>query len=323
MTTQHIAIIGAGIAGLSCATTLQQAGHTVHLFDKGRGIGGRLSTRRSDLWQCDHGAQYFTASDPAFGQQVREWIDAGVAALWEPALQVYTEGLWNAPKGMTNRYVGVPGMSAPARALAKTLDVQTSTTIEHLLHTPAGWQLHSAEHGALAQRYSQVVIAVPPIQASAILGEASSMLKKVAQSIVMQPCWTVMMQFTVPLALPFDAAFINTGPLSWVARNTSKPSRSGLETWVLHATPAWAQAHLEQTAQEIGPELIQAFKSLGGAEPDSWSAHRWRYASSEPGINLSSIWDQQTSIGLCGDWLNGGRVEGAWLSGRSLAAKML
>ncbi|MGA8880775.1 MAG: FAD-dependent oxidoreductase, partial [Azonexus sp.] len=57
----HLALIGAGIAGLSCATALQQAGLKVSLFDKGRGPGGRMSTRRGDDWQCDHGAQYFTA----------------------------------------------------------------------------------------------------------------------------------------------------------------------------------------------------------------------------------------------------------------------
>ncbi len=323
MTTQHIAIIGAGIAGLSCATTLQQAGHTVQVFDKGRGIGGRLSTRRSELWQCDHGAQYFTAKSPAFRQQVSDWLDSGVAALWEPEILVYKAGHWTAPQGSMQRYVGIPGMSAPMRALAKPLNVQTSTTIEQLTRTPEGWQLNSAEHGVLMPIFSQVVIAVPPIQATAILGEASSLLNAIAQDVVMQPCWTVMMQFSTPLSLPFEAAFINTGPISWIARNSSKPSRSGLETWVLHATSAWAQAHLEQTAHEVGPELIRAFTALGGTEPDTWSAHRWRYASSEPSIDLTSAWDAQAGLGLCGDWLNGGRVEGGWLSGRSLAGKML
>ncbi len=323
MTTQHIAIIGAGIAGLSCATTLQQAGHSVQLFDKSRGVGGRLSTRRSELWQCDHGAQYFTAKDAAFRQQVSDWLETGIAALWEPEIKVYTAGIWTAVQGSVQRYVGTPGMSAPMRALATPLKVQTSTTIEQLTHTPDGWQLSSAEHGLLVQNFSQVVIAVPPLQATAILGENSNPLKAVAQSIVMQPCWTVMMQFNVPLALPFEAAFINTGPLSWVARNSSKPARSGLETWVMHATPAWTQAHLEQTAQEAGPELIQAFQTLGGRAPETWSAHRWRYASSETNIDLASVWDPQAGLGLCGDWLNGGRVEGGWLSGRSLAEKML
>ena len=48
----HMAVIGGGIAGLSCATVLQQAGLKVSVFDKSRGAAGRMSTRREDGWQC-------------------------------------------------------------------------------------------------------------------------------------------------------------------------------------------------------------------------------------------------------------------------------
>ena len=61
-----VAIIGAGIAGLSCASALQQAGIRVRVFEKSRGVGGRMSTRRGEGWECDHGAQYFTVSDDLF-----------------------------------------------------------------------------------------------------------------------------------------------------------------------------------------------------------------------------------------------------------------
>ncbi len=323
MTTQQIAVIGAGIAGLSCATILQNAGHTVELFDKGRGIGGRLSTRRNDLWQCDHGAQYFTARHPEFCMQVEQWLEAGVAAQWNPLLRVYQDSHWSSPKGSVNRYVGIPGMSAPARDMAKALTVQTSTTIQSIVRHAQGWSLSSAEHGILPKHFEKIVLAIPPIQAVALLGENSPRLKSVAQSIEMQPCWTVLMQFDSTLSLDFDAAFINTGPLSWVARNSSKPSRTGQESWVMHATPAWTQAHLELKPEQVGPMLIQAFNELGGPLPAGWSAHRWRYASSDPGIALAATWDADMQIGLCGDWLNGGRVEGAWMSGYALARKML
>ncbi len=319
MIKQHIAVIGAGIAGLSCATALQNAGYSVDLFDKGRGIGGRLSTRRNDLWQCDHGAQYFTARHPDFIVQVEQWLETGVISAWEPSLQVYQDGTWSSPQGSLKRYVGIPGMSAPARAMAQALAVQTSTTIQSMAYTPEGWQLTSTEHGLLPKHYSKIVFAIPPIQVAAILGTHSKAISAVTDSIIMQPCWTVMMQFDAQLNLPFDAAFINTGPLSWVARNSSKPSRKGQESWVMHATPSWTLAHLEDKSEEIGPLLIEAFQALGGPQPATWSAHRWRYASSDTSIAIGAVFDAHTGIGLCGDWLNGGRVEGAWLSGQALA----
>lgn len=44
----RIGAIGAGMAGLSCAQALRRQGHAVVLFDKGRGPGGRMSSRRID-----------------------------------------------------------------------------------------------------------------------------------------------------------------------------------------------------------------------------------------------------------------------------------
>lgn len=319
MNKQHIAVIGAGIAGLRCATVLQKAGYSVDLFDKGRGIGGRLATRRNDLWQCDHGAQYFTARHPDFILQTEQWLDAGVIARWDPVLRVYQDGQWSSPQGTVKRFVGIPGMSAPARAMAQSLSVQTSTTIQSMSYTADGWQLTSTEHGVLPGHYTKIIFAIPPIQLAAILRTHSNKISNVADSIAMQPCWTAMMQFDAPIEMPFEAAFINTGPLSWVARNSSKPARKGQESWVMHATPAWTQTHLEQKPEETGQLLVTAFEALGGPKPVTWSAHRWRYASSDASIAIGSVWDAQTGIGMCGDWLNGGRIEGAWLSGQALA----
>ena len=91
----------------------------------------------------------------------------------------------------------------------------------------------------------------------------------------------------------------------------------------MHATPSWSASNLECTSQHAGEVMVEAFRALGGSQPATWSAHRWRYASSDPAISIGSVWDPQTQIGICGDWLNGGRVEGAWLSGRTLAQQML
>ena len=65
---QHFAIVGAGMAGIACARTLVQAGHRVTLFEKSAGIGGRMSTRRSQFGTFDHGAQYFTVRDARFAR---------------------------------------------------------------------------------------------------------------------------------------------------------------------------------------------------------------------------------------------------------------
>lgn len=322
----HIAVIGAGIAGLSCATALQQAGLKVSLFDKSLGPAGRMSTRQGDGWQCDHGAQYFTARDPDFRAEVARWEEAGVAGLWKPRLKVFAGPSSQVRDSTLERFVGVPGMTAPAGWLADTLALSPQTTIKQLQRHKEGWQLFALEHGGLPERFTAIVLAVPAPQAATLLQQASPALVQLAAlagSVVMRGSWALMLRFAKPLELPFDAAFVNQGPLRWIARDSSKPGRSGTETWLLHASAEWSEAHLAEDADNVAAILLHAFEQLGGASPQAWTAHRWLYADSEPALDIAYAWQAEYSLGLCGDWLNGGKVEGAWLSGRALAQQLV
>ena len=320
----NLAVVGAGIAGLACATKLQEAGLKVRLFEKSGGASGRMSTRHGNGWQCDHGAQYFTARHPDFRAEVARWQRAGVAALWNPTLQVFGGDSVHAPDLALERFVGTPFMTSPARLLSDALALTTHATIGHLQRQPDGWQLLSAERGWLDERFDAVVLALPAPQAAPLLQPLSAELAELARSASMGGCWTVMARFATPLGLPFDAAFVNHAPLRWIARDTSKPGRMGPETWVLHASVEWSEANLEQDAESIAAALLKAFGQLGGPAPQAWTVHRWRYASViEPILDNACAWNAGIGVGLCGDWLNGGTVEGAWLSGRQLALQIL
>lgn len=315
-------VISAGLAGLSAAQTLRQAGFSVDVVDKSRGVGGRMSTRRGDGWTCDHGAQYFTARDPGFRAEVARWQQAGVAALWSPRIVVIdAHGVREAGE-RTERFVGVPGMTALARLLAGNLRVQTGMTITGLRRDADGWRAVCAEQGELEARFDGVVLAVPAPQAAPLLAPVSPRLAAASRAR-MEGCWSVMLRFDQALDRPFDAAFVNDGPLRWVARNSAKPGREGQETWLLHASAAWSEAHLEAEAERVAQALIDAFVALGGKPPQAWSAHRWRYAITESAVDGGCLWCPDEGLGLCGDWLNGGRVEGAWLSGRALGREMV
>ena len=321
--TPHYLVIGAGIAGLSCAQLLRSAGFGVTVVDKNRGPAGRMSTRRGAGWACDHGAQYFTARDPAFGAEVERWQRAGVAALWQPRLKVFEGAAGHTTNEHIERFVGLPRMTAPARLLAEGLSLQTGLTAVALHRECAVWHVDTAEKGRIDGLFDGVILAVPAPQALPLLAPVSPVLAAEARAGHMAACWAMMLRFDTMLDLSFDAAFVNRGPLRWVERDSSKPGRDGQECWSLHASAEWSEARLEEDAETVAPILIEAFKALGGALPQAWAAHRWRYAITDSAVDGGCVWHAADGLGLCGDWLNGGRVEGAWLSGRAVAQQVL
>jgi renalase len=307
-----VAIIGAGMAGLSCGRALAQAGVAVELFDKGRGPGGRMSTRRVELegqqLRFDHGAQYFTARDERFRAQVAEWRAAGRVAPW--------------PAAGDEALVGVPGMNEPVRAMAEGRDVRWGSRIERLERAADRWVLHGAEGTHCG--YSQVVIAVPAEQAGPLAAPFSTGFADRAERTLSDPCWTLMASFvqTLPLADTIAAG----DAVAWAARDGAKPGRSGAENWVLQASPQWTRDHLDEPPERIAAQLLAALFAENGiepAQPSHAAAHRWLYAKARPVAGEPALWDASLGLGLAGDWLLAPRIESAWISGRELADRMI
>ena len=268
---QRIAVIGTGIAGATCARALSMAGHAVHVFDKSRGPGGRLATRRID------------------------WVDAQG--------QACTAQLDHGAVGITAR----------------------SAAFQHFVDQA----LH-------AGHFDAVVLALPPAQVAPLLAPHHSGWARHASVAPMQPCWTLMGVADAAADAPapaarWDLAQPLTGPLACVLRNDARPGRErvpGQVHWVAHARAGWSRRHLEQPAAWVQAEMQTALAEHCG-QPVNWlhcEVHRWRYAmprAQRVAPAEACWWDAAQGLGVCGDFLGGCGVEGAWLSAQTLAAALL
>jgi hypothetical protein len=312
MPATKFAVVGAGIAGLACARRLVAAGHAVCVFDKARQPGGRLATRRTERATWDHGAQYFTASDAGFAGLLRAARDAAQVATWTPR--------WpGGEQEQRDLWVGVPGMPAFGRWLATGIELIAGTQIVSLLRESGSWTLRD-DRGGQAGGFDTVVLAMPAPQAGALAAGHTPLAERVA-AVPMAPCWTVMVAFGQPLPATVDADWSADPVLPWIARNSSKPRRSGLDAWVLHADADWSREHLETDAGGVREQLLARLATRLGTTlppPDVAETHRWRYARVLEPLGEAFLLDAATGLGFCGDWCLDARVEAAFLSGDAL-----
>jgi predicted NAD/FAD-dependent oxidoreductase len=324
---QKVGIVGAGLSAVVAARELVAAGCTVHLWEKSRGVGGRLAQRRAaDGLHFDHGAQYFTVRDPAFATQVAAWRAAGVVEPWNEPIVTLRRGEVLGRSDHVERWVGVPSMNVLAKSLAEGLDVRLQTRVARIERTPAGWTLWGDDRQQL-ESYDVVIVSAPAPQTSDLLAAAAPDLAALVRRVEVAPCWALMAALDRPLGVDWAGAFVHDSPLAWIACNSRKPGRPLLpEAWVLHASAEWSRAHLEADVATIEPLLWQAWGDAVGRElPDLsyCTAHRWRYALPTEPLADRALWDATMQIGACGDWCGGPRVEGAYLSGRAVAERLL
>lgn len=318
----RVAIIGAGVAGLAAARTLRSS-HDVVVFDKGRGPGGRTSSRRAEPFSFDHGAQYFTARQEAFRRPLDAWIEEGIVAPWSGRIVAVREGVVTPARGETERFVGVPGMNALAKRLARDVEVRASVRVTGLDWAKRSWKLTGSDGSALGE-FEQLVVTAPPAQAAALIGAASPLGARAAE-IRMRPCWALLLGLEERYAVPFDGAFCESSAISWISRNNSKPGRPDAEAWVVHSAPDWTEAHLEHSAESASELLMAELERATGVPVPAIvhrDAHLWRYALPDSKLEVQSLYDAERGLVLAGDAYAGGRVEGAFLSGISAAEKI-
>jgi len=318
----RIAVIGAGIAGLACARELAGADARVTVFERSRGLGGRLGTRRQGNLAFDHGAQYVTARSRPFLKYVEVARRAGVAHAWRPRL-MEDDRSFDAP--FDQWHVGMPGMSAIVRPLARGIELQTGVGVHELLQGVHGWELHT-DSGRQRRVFDAVVVAVPAPQALTLLGPHGRAFRHLA-GVRMSPCWTAMLAFDEPFDAGAEVRRWTRGPLAWAACDSSKARRPpGPQCWVVHAAAAWSQEHLDADAAEAARLMLQEFaRELDVALPPPvhLQAHRWRHAFVEQPLGLPCLVDEEIAAGACGDWCIAPRVEAAFESGRALAHSVL
>ncbi len=308
--TIDVLIVGAGIAGLAAAADLQAAGRTVLVVDKGRGVGGRLASRRIGAATFDHGAQFMTAKNPRFAAAVAHWHQIGIVAEWHRG------------GGAHIRWRGNPSMTAIAKHLAGDLPVRLQSRVVSLRREATGW-LAELDSGETCQASATVL--TPPIPQSLALLDAGKVevppeSRAHLADVEYDRCLAVMAVLDAPSQIPPPGGMVPLeGPIAWIADNQRK-GISPVSAVTLHATPAFSLEHWDVDRALSGQLLLQASAPWLGGKVTDFQVHGWRYSKPIHVLPATTLMLSRTPpLFLAGDACGGPRVEGAALSGWAAA----
>jgi predicted NAD/FAD-dependent oxidoreductase len=318
--TYDTIIIGSGVAGLAAAGVARSAGRTVCVLDKGRRIGGRVSTRRAEGFTFNHGAQFLTARQP-------DLITACTAAQTAGALRPWRVAGRDA-------FCGAPTMRDLPAFLGDGLTIRQQVEITGITRDDGLIMLHDADGNVACGR--QVMVTAPAPQAARLLEPVAADLAATARSAAYAPCWTGMYGFAPEdvsgmdfsgMAEPVSA---RNGPVGWACWEAQRPGAIASDAGaglVVQAAPDWSEAELEQDAASIAGALLKAWQEMTGTTlkaPVYMAAHRWRYARViRPADATAPRQTADGMIGIAGDWTVGARVEDAFMSGHRTMTSLL
>lgn len=299
-----IAIIGAGFSGLILAHQLKNHAD-VSLFEKARGVGGRMATRYHDTYEFDHGLPFFQVQSPEFLTFLKPYIASGVVQEW-PARCTTLNGTSPHPiPRLQNTYIACPRMNALCKTLATNLDVHLNHQVNDI----------SALH---AQGFEWIISTAPYPQTQALLSKIPT------RNIKMHPCFTLMLGLTETPAFPWDIARVEHSFIEKICINSQKPQRHHDLSLCIFTHSKWAEEHLEAPEEWVTQQILSEVQRLLPSLPNHLhiALHRWRYATATP-TSSKNIWlDTQQKLAACGDWSCGSTLEDAYQAASLLSSKI-
>lgn len=331
----RIAIIGAGLSGLTLATELAPLAE-ITVFEKSRGVSGRMATRYADPYAFDHGTQFFTVRTPEFRAYLEPLMAQGHVAEWTGQVVTISEGLSGSQPVVEDRpwrephFVPAPNMNQLGKLLAKSTKVLLNTEVDPLaIRDARGWHLFDKSCNSLGG-FDWILSTAPSTQTARLFANYLAPTEELPK-VRMLGCFTLMLGFSKPLNLPWIAAKVrgesdDASPIEWIAVNSSKPGRNAKVTsLVVHSRNDWAQTHIEDDFQANQAAILSHLKALTGIDGNKanyLAIHRWRYALVAEAGDHPPFIDPQLQLASTGDWCAASRVEEAWLNARKLAATL-
>lgn len=316
MNKPKIAIIGAGISGILLAKNLSEIAD-VKIFEKARGVGGRMSCRYDQEFEFDHGVQCFTARSTEFKNFLKPFFLSGDVAVWQGRSINLEDGKITNREIKEDHLVAAPRMNSLCKKLADGLDLNLSVEVAPLqMGENKSWKLTDKEGVELGE--FDFVISTAPV-------EQSINLLNINFESVMKPCFALMVGLKKKWQYDWVFARIHRNPIKFISINSSKPKRQNdFTSIVVHSNDDWAKENLEREISQVQKIMLDNFCALSGikqSEIDYINIHRWRYALVEK-TQKNQFCDFSRGLAATSDWFTNSRIEDVYLATEKLSKQI-
>ena len=316
-------IIGSGISGATIANLLNKK-HTVDLYDKARGLGGRSSFKRLDKVKgFDHGTQYVSPKSPKFKKFIKELIKKKVLKNWG-GKHLFLNQAKKEKKNHT-KIIGHKGNNDISKYLLKNINCYFQNELIKINFRNKKWFLTFGN--GQKKTYEKLILTCPFPQLYK-LGKKYIKNSFINKKVEMDANITVMIVIK-KTNKNISSYFFDDEILGWAAKENSKNRfKSKQDLWTLQSTYSWANKKINKNRENLeinSKVLIDHFFKLTGIKKTKilFSLnHGWKYSSSPKPLNIKSYWNSSLNFGACADWFVGPRLESGWISANDLYKKI-
>lgn len=309
---KDVIVLGGGASGCICANILSQAGYVVTVVEKGRGVGGRMATRRMEGARIDHGAQFMTVRHPHMQGFLSKWLDDRVVCPWYDQVP----GREDLPAGV--RYRGADGMTAPVKALAQSSLIEKNFFVENIKRHEK-WVVTERMGEQRELRADHLVVTFPAPQILELFERSAFSLDSETMNSLREITYTRCIALLGLLDRPSSLSVPGTlthpvAEVDWVSDNQVK-GVSEKPAFTLHASDSYSQRFWDSPDEQRCPFLIEIAEESLGAKVMQWNSHRWGFAKPVVTFGATHYHSDSHSLTLAGDGFGGERIENAFLSG--------
>ena len=324
---KNIAIIGAGITGITLANLLQKK-YNLTVFEKSRGVGGRMATRRAEPYQFNHGAQYFKIENKEFKDFMQPlMVNKIIKPLKTNQIEILNKKVIKRTKIYNQQYfTAVSKMNSVVKYLINNnFSIKLFCKIEKTLKENDNWFIIDSDkvsHGP----YDWLFITIPPNQAIEILYNNSFKFLDIIKNIKMRSCYSLMLGFDEIKEFDFDTALFLNEDVQWLSISKKILEQKEYYNLLINSSYNFAEQNINSSKDKISNYLIKQVSDILQCELNNYkhkALHFWKYAMSEKNNNLGSLIDEDLKVIVCGDWCMNGKVEGGFLSAKNAANKLL